>query len=421
MESKALVGTSRVSDQDIVGLCKSLHGDKYSYLEHELITPVTYPYEWPISMLADAGICTLDLQIELAGHGYGLKDATAFNVQFHKGGPIFIDVSSIERPERLDLWYALGQFLRMFLFPLLLCRYRGWDNRSYFLGNLNGRSIDEVARSFSWHERLKPRMLLDLALPLWLHRWSSKRPLRQRELQSNPKRGVQAQLLNLRRLRRKIAGIAASYRPTSNWSAYTDVCNYSKNAERAKQSLVREFLISTRPATVLDLGCNTGEYSIIAADCGAQVISTDADHDAVETLYRRVRGQPSAILPLVVDLANPSPGVGYMNTERTPWLDRMPTDCVLCLALMHHLVVSSNLPLRSLRDLLARLAKRDLLLEFVPPEDEMFQKIMAFRRDLYGGLTLDACRQVFLERFELLKEVPISHTKRTLLFLRKRE
>lgn len=419
-ETHGLVRTKIVDDRRDLDVLGTLHSEVHGYLEHERITPITYPYEWTFSMLADAAICTLDLQMELTRAGYALKDATPFNVQFVRGRPTFIDVASIECPSRLDLWFALGQFLRTFLYPLLLCRYRGWDLQSFFLARPDGRTIDEVARAFSWLDRLRPMMLLDLTAPYWLQCLSGKNSSRQRGLLAKRDSKSEAQLLNLRRLKRKVVRLASGYKPRSDWSAYKDRCNYTRAAEKAKKEVIGDFVSETRPATVLDVGCNTGDYSFVSADCGAKVVAIDSDHDAVELVYGRLRGKPMDVTPLVVDLSNPSPGIGYMNTERSPLLQRAKADCVLCLALIHHLLITANLSLAAVRDLLASLTTRDVVLEFVPPDDPMFQTLLQLRVDLFQDLTLERCRSVFGERFSVLKEVHIQESTRTLLFLRRR-
>lgn len=415
-----VVGTEPVGGAAAVEPLRRDHPGYHHFLEHTAIWPITYPYEWSVSMLADAGVRTLDLQIELLASQCSLKDAAAYNIQFVDGRPVFIDLSSIERPKRLDLWFALGQFAQMFLFPLLLCRYRGWDLRSYFLPSIGGRSIEEVGRSFGWLGRLRPGIFLDLTLPLWLHRWAEKGSRAKREILERPRRSADAQVLNLRRLRRKLLALARGYKPRGVWSEYTKICNYDQAAEEAKKRLVAEFLDETRPERVLDLGCNTGDYSRLAAERGARVVAVDSDHDAIELLYRQLRDEAAPIAPLVVDLASPSPGIGYMNEERASFLERAEADCVLALALMHHMLVSANLSLEGIRDLMFRLTRRDLVLEFVPTDDSMFRRLMKFRVDLFGDLTLDRCRAVFCERFELVKELPIAGSVRSLLFLRKR-
>ena len=287
IDEKRLVPTTFVDEPSLRKVLQEENVGFESFLEHEVLHTISYPYEWTVSMLADAGIHTLDLQISLLAAGCSLKDATAYNIQFVAGRPVFIDISSIERPARLDVWFALGQFYQMFLFPLLLCVDGGWDLRSYFLGRLQGRQIEEVARNFGWLARLRPRLLGDLTLPLWLHRWAEKGKRANREVLEKDRPSTTAQLFNLRRLRKKLAKLADRYQTRGIWSEYTAICNYRDDAEEAKKSLTREFLTSTKPRRVLDLGCNTGEYSRLAASCGSDVWATDADHDALEILYRQ--------------------------------------------------------------------------------------------------------------------------------------
>lgn len=419
IDERMIVRTEFVEDAALGRELRSEHVGFEHFLQHEVLWTISYPYEWSVSMLADAGVRTLDLQIRLLESGCALKDATAYNVQFVDGRPKFIDLSSIERPNRLDVWFAMGQFAQMFTFPLLLCRYHGWDLRSYFLANLGGRDVEQVARGFGFLGRLRPRLLLDVTLPALLTRWADKGDHAKRELLEQRKENTVPQIINLRRVRSKISKLAAGYKPSGVWSRYTQICNYDDKAEEAKKALVKRFLESTTPARVLDVGCNTGEYSRLAVECGAEVIAADSDHDAVELLYRGLRKNPAPIHPMVVDLCNPSPGIGLMNRERAPWLQRINADCTLALALMHHLLVSGNLSLVAIRDLMFQLTNRDLVLEFVPTDDNMFQRLMKFRVNLFGDLSLGQCRDVFLERFELLAEEPIAGSKRTLLFLRK--
>jgi SAM-dependent methyltransferase len=371
--------------------------------------------------LANAGAATVDMQLRLLEAGCSLKDGTAFNIQFVRGRPKFIDLTSVERPQRLDFWFALGQFNQMFLFPLLLCRYGGWDLRSYFQSNLGGRDVEQVAQGFGWLQKLRPRMLLDVTLPMLLTRWADKSAGSWRNTMESPRRNAAPQIANLRRLRAKILRLAAGYKPQGVWSDYTQICNYEEGAEQSKKTLIKEFFLSTKPETVVDLGCNTGDYSRLATQCGAEVVAADAAHDAVEILYRRLRQEPAAISPMVIDLCNPSPGLGLMNRERPAFLERIHGDCVLALALIHHLLVSGNLSLDAICELMATIARRDLILEFVPTDDNMFERLLKFRVNLFAGLTLETVKTAFSKRFHLLKEAPIAGSKRTLLFLRKGE
>ncbi len=421
MDEGLVVRTSIVEDPDLLRRLEEVYPQPAGFLQHERIRPISYPYEWSPSMLADAGICTLDLQIRLLEHGYSLKDATAYNIQFVRGRPVFIDIPSIERPPRLDVWIALGQFGRMFTNPLLLNRYKGQSLRSCFLADLDGSDVNRVQRAFSRLELLSPRLLLDVTLPYWFGRRASRlddtQPRRLESRQTSPA----AQIMNLRRLRSKLGSLASKNRSDGHWASYTETCSYTDRAEESKERHVRSFLEEHRPASVLDVGSNTGRYSMLALEAGAEVVAIDSDADCVDRLYGQVRRENRPILPMCVDIANPSPAIGFCNRERASFLDRIQADCVLALAVIHHLHVTANLPLTGIRDMLADLCKQYLILEFVPTDDVMFRKLMQFRVDLYQDFTLRACIKAFEERFGVLRQVPVQDSPRTLLFMRKKD
>ena len=420
-----VVDTRFVEDPALQAELDAAHPGFAAFLEHDRIDPITYPYEWSTSMLADAGRLTLRLQGELLKLGLALKDASAYNIQFVRGQPVFIDLTSIEKPFRLDLWFALGQFNRMFLYPLLLVKHAGWDLRSYFLPSLDGRSTLQVGQAFSFLKRWSPALILDVGLPYALEKkvkaGKASAPKAPPATADGAPTGHPAvQEMTLRRLDRKLAALAAAIAPETVWGDYTQTCSYDSTAEASKKAIVRDFLLQAKPASVLDIGCNTGDYSRIAAECGARVLATDFDVGAVEQMYRRLRQEPAAITPLVVDIANPSPGIGYLNGERHSFLERARPDCVLALAVIHHLLVGANLPLAAIRDLFAALAPKHLVLEFVPTDDVMFRKLIEFRVNLFADVTLERCLEVFGEKFTLLRREPVQNSPRTLLLFAKR-
>jgi SAM-dependent methyltransferase len=391
-----------------------------NFLEHDRVRHLTFPFEWSFSMLAEAGLHTLSLQKELALLGYCLKDASAYNVQFVRGRPVFIDIGSIERARRLDVWFALGQFHRMFLFPLLLCEHCGWDLRSYFLASLDGRNLRQVSRSFGKLGFLRPSLWWDLTLPLVIDRATQARGFNRAAVLETESSNPKPLLMNLERLASKLRRLIRKHKPSGVWKDYSRSCSYEASSTLGKQQLIGEFLKSTHAKSVIDLGCNTGEYSFLASEAGAEVVSADADPDAIEVLFRRLQREPKPIAPLVLDVANPSPAIGFLNEERARFLDRFAPDCVLALALLHHLLISANLTLPGVRDFLCNLTSRYCVLEFIPREDEMFQRLLQLRRDLFEGLSLDSLRHVFQEKFHLLGESPVPDSGRTLLFFSKR-
>lgn len=415
-EDKLLVGTQFVEKSRVEDCLEP----GYSHvLEHELIPVISYPYEWCVSMLADAGRLTLDLQRRLLESECALKDATAFNVQFVDGRPVFIDISSIERPKRLDIWVALGQFNQMFTFPLLLKSHHAWDLCSYFLAHLNGRRIEDIVPALGYVRRWRPAFLLDITLPYLLRQRKPSGNNRWQEYLSEPNSNPKPQLYNLTRLHAKISRLASSYKPRGLWAGYTETCTYDDVAENAKKDLVRQFLETINPATVLDLGCNTGDYSYLAAEAGARVISVDSDHDAIELLYRRLKRDPKPILPLVVDVANPTPAIGFRNRERESFLQRANCECTLALALVHHLLVSAHLTPHSLCEFFCDLTDDYLIVEYIPPEDSMYQQLLTYRAGHVATVSRETFLEAFGQRFDVLREESIPNSSRLLMLMRR--
>ncbi|HEY8241566.1 MAG TPA: class I SAM-dependent methyltransferase, partial [Kiritimatiellia bacterium] len=359
------------------------------FCRHEKIELLSFPYEWCYSMLADAGLLHLAMQRALLGKGFSLKDATAFNVQFVGARPVFIDLLSIERPGRLDVWVAYSQFCRMFLYPLLLHLHKGLTSRHLFLPSLEGPDAGQTARLLGRWGSLRPDAFMDV----WLARaFERKESDKTRALRSEmAKEGTKpdAQLMNLDRLERKLGALKTRYNLSGHWADYERTNTYNTEARTEKAAAIRAFLERQKPGTVLDVGCNTGTYSVMAAESGAKVVSVDSDHDCVEALYRTARERKLNILPLVVDISNPSPAVGFQNGERERFLDRVSADAVLALALVHHLLITARIPLDGIRDLFHGLTRKWLVIEFVDRDDPMFQTLLALREDLYKDWTLD--------------------------------
>lgn len=421
IDAGLIVPTWVVDDDPLTDQWRGEHPGFAHFLEHQPIHPITYPYEWTVSMLADAGRLTLELQRRLLDEGFALKDASAYNVQFAGGRPCWIDLGSIEHPRRRDLWFALDQFSRMFTFPLLLARYAGIEPKAYFLADPQGCDVVRAARRLGAVGRWRPAAFWDVGLPALLERWARHRRAESRTLGTAHADDPTPQRFTLRRLERRLARLAEGYRPRSRWAGYAAECPYPAAAEAAKRRIVHDFIAESRPGVVLDLGCNTGEYSLEAAEAGASaVVALDADHDAVERLYRRNRTAKAPITPIVADLLNPSPALGWMNREREALLARLRADCVLGLALTHHLCIEGNLDPTGPVELLASLARRDVLIELVPPDDPMVRRRMRFRADSDLVKPLDAWRAALAERFELLAEHPLPDSGRRLVVARRR-
>ncbi len=389
----------------------------YRVLRPERVPFVAYPYEWCFGQLKAAARTTLAIQDLALDHGMSLKDASAFNIQFRDGRPLLIDTLSFERLSEGAPWVAYRQFCEHFLGPLALGAYR--DVRLTRLSQVcsDGVPIDLVSR-------LLPRRTwarFGLLTHVHLHAASQRRYARR-----SPSEHHRDSAFSLRAFRGLIDSLRStvtrlSHTPTrSAWSSYYDeTTSYTPTALATKERLVAEFLDEVAPQHVFDAGANTGRFSRLAAERGAQVVALDADEPSVEALWATLQNDPCPLLPLVVDLRNPSPGSGWAGHERLSLADRGPADLVLALALVHHLAISGNIPLTHLADYLAALG-RWLVVEFVPKSDPMVSILLARRRDVFAEYTLDAFESAFAAHFEIERREPVEDSQRTLYLMRRR-
>lgn len=390
------------------------------FLQHTKIPLVNYPYEWSVSMLADAAILQLRLQLDLISNGYSLKDASMFNVQFIGSKPVFIDILSLEPIQKKELWIALGQFCQMHLFPLLLKYYKNISIQNSLLGNINGITVEDIYRVFGFWGSLRPALLLDVFMQNMAQRAATKNNERLKERLAHGGTSTTPQELNLKRMVRKIEKLASKYAYKGHWADYVNTNTYTQESEAQKLQYIDNFMQKYNPATVLDLGCNTGQYSFQAQSYGAKVIAVDSDHDSVDLLYQRAKKEKADILPMCIDIANPSPAIGFCNQERKSFMERVSAEAVFALALIHHLLITSRVPLTDICDFFARLTSRYLIIEFVGRDDKMFKHLLALREDIYGDINKKNFLAVFCEKFDLLDEYPLPNSQRILFTFRKR-
>ena len=391
-------------------------GTAHRVIRPERIDFVSYPYEWTFGELRDAALLTLEIQSLALEHGFTLRDASAYNVQFRAGRPIHIDTLSFEPAEAGRPWIAYRQFCEHFLAPLALMAIRDVRLSALLREHLDGVPLDLASRLLPGRTHLNLGLATHIHLHARAQRRFADRPTEARERVRSARPVNQPALLD--NLRRTIAGLR--WRPAgTEWADYDERTSYDAEATAEKESLVARFLAATDGRRVWDLGANTGHYSRIAADLGREVVAFDIDPGAAERLYARVRADGrSDILPLVMDLANPSPGLGWATAERRSLADRADADTLLALALVHHLAIGRNVPLAEIGGWFARLG-RQLVVEWVPREDAMVQRLLATREDVFDDYTIEGFRTSFGQAWSIVEEAPIAGTQRVLFSLRR--
>lgn len=380
----------------------------------ELVPFVSYPYEWGFSQLRDAALLTLDIQKTALEFGMSLKDASAYNIQFVDCRPVLVDTLSFEAYRDGTPWVAYRQFCQHFLAPLALMAYQ--DVR---LGQLLRNHIDGIPLDLA--SRLLPgrtRFSFGLLTHIHIHARAQKRYAGKA---AKPRgRMPRTSLLGLIDGLRSLVNRLRWRPPATEWGHYYADTNYSSEAMRHKAGIVTGYIKKIGPGSVWDLGANTGEFSRIAADSGAMTVAFDVDPVAEEKHYIDCRtNKRKRLLPLVLDLTNPSPAIGWENAERMSLADRGPSDLVMALALVHHLAISNNVPFARIAGFFASIA-RNLVIEFVPKEDSQVQRLLVTREDIFTDYHQASFDNAFGEQFHIEEVTPVRDSTRILYRMRRK-
>lgn len=413
-----LVAQGRLVASEVV----SPAGAETLMLRHPRISFQSFPCEWAPGFWLAAAELTLNLCSDLVQQGWLLKDATPLNVLFQGTQPIFVDVLSIERMDlHQPIWLAYGQFVRTFLLPMLAYSRLGWPLQAS-LTRRDGCEPEDIYSALSWAGRLRQPALSAVTVPSLL---ASNKKMRAGSLASrrvkDPELARQILLKTLRGLLSQMRRVTPAYH-SSTWSDYAETAtHYSDEDHARKRSFVAGALGAARPMRVLDVGCNTGVYSNLAADAGAEVVAIDTDLQAVDRLCASLKGSSRNILPLCVDLAHPTPAAGWENREYASFLSRCAGhfDTVMMLAVLHHLLLRNQIPMDRIAALCSNLTTRHLILEWVPPTDPKFQELLRGRDAIYAHITESSFRDAFAEHFTTIDELTLANG-RTMLHLQKK-
>lgn len=400
------------------GAYENSSGNAYKLLKPLPMPFISYPYEWSFSQLKDAALLTLAIQKRALSRGMILKDASAFNIQFFEGKPILIDTLSFEIYQEGKAWIAYRQFCQHFLAPLLLMSHKDIRLSQMLRVYLDGIPLDLASAMVSKATYRQLGILMHVHLHARAQR-QYRDSSRTTGALARKRIGKKSLMQIADSLRNTIRGLRWRHGAT-DWSDYYDGDSYQEEAFRHKLDLVAEYLDLIKPSCVWDLGANTGEFSRIASDAGAFTLSVDNDPGVVEDNYLKAkRDQEKNLLPLLVDLVNPSGAIGWANAERQTLGERSNADCLLALALIHHLAIANNVPLVMIADYFASLAEW-LVIEFVPKRDKQARKLLRSRRDIFEDYSLEGFEARFSGLYEIVKSNPLRQSERVLYLMRRR-
>ncbi len=391
-------------------------GAHYKTLEPEQIGFVSYPFEWCFSQLKDAALTTLRIAQTALRYGMVLKDASAYNVQFLRGQPVFIDTLSFERYKEGTPWVAYRQFCQHFLAPLALAAHRDVRLLQLFRVHIDGVPLDLARSLLPTRAWLNPHLLLHIRVHANYQRRyegdtdsaSKVRPMSKQALQNL----ITALVSATKKLHWKAEG--------TEWAEYYHGDSYNQRATDHKRRVVGEFIDAIAPSELWDLGANTGEYSRIASERGIETKAFDVDPACVDRGYAAVRKSgETRLLPLLLDLTNPSPSIGWALGERNSIVERSTADAVMALALIHHIAISNNVPLRRIAEFFARLAEH-LIIEFVPKSDAKVAILLSTREDIFPDYTESGFETAFGGVYTIESRIAVEGSERTLYRMRRR-
>ena len=394
---------------------KPLTKDAFKIIKPEQLPFISYPYEWSFSQLKDAALNTLEIQQIALDYDMTLKDASAYNLQFIDGRPVLIDTLSFDNYIEGKPWIAYRQFCQHFLAPLSLMKYGSIHYGQLLKAFIDGIPLDFASSQLPFMTRLNHLLLFHIHLHSKSQTAFSDKP--------RPETTRKVSQFGLRGIIDSLKTGINKYKwniPKTEWRDYYEATNYSDGAFQSKKEFIEEYLDVLKPKTVFDMGANTGEFSRLASSRGIFTLAFDIDPAAVEMNYlRNNKAGETKILPLLMDITNPSPGLGWANEERYSLAQRGEADLMFALALIHHLCISNNLPFRLVAEYFSKLCN-NLIIEFVAKDDSQVQRLLSSRNDIFDNYNQDCFESDFNECFTIINSKKVDDSKRVLYFMETR-
>ena len=403
-----------ISHHEVENSIISSETNIYKIIQPKKLNFISYPYEWCFSEFKQAALTTLEIQKISLEYGMTLKDASAYNIQFINGKAIFIDTLSFEKYVEGQIWTPYKQFCQHFLAPLALMSHTDIRLNQLLRVYVDGIPLDLTSKLLGKGTRFSFSLLSHIHMHAKSQKHYEDKPVtaKQKKLGKNSFVGLIESLNSgVKKLNWKPEG--------TEWAEYYSETNYSDVSFTEKKKFIGDTLEKIKPTIVWDLGANTGIFSRISSEKGIDTISSDIDPAAVEKNFLNVTSKnENNILPLILDLTNPSPGLGWDNKERSSFLERGPVDLVFALALIHHLAISNNLPFYKIVQFFEKIC-RHLIIEFVPKNDSQVMKLLATREDIFNEYTMEKFEAEFQKSFSIEEKIKLEDSERFLYIMKK--
>ncbi len=383
-------------------------------LESDIIPFISYPYEWTFDQLKKAAIHHLDFQIYLFDQGAVLRDSSAYNIQFIGAKPYFIDLLSIKKYEEGEYWIGYKQFCENFLNPLLLGSLKGIQHNNWFRGALEGVETTELNKIISLKDKLSFKVFTHVCLQANLNQKSISSPEKMsskyKNLKKLPRKSYVSMLYQMKNWILKLS----FKKEKTIWQNYSEENTYDSQENNEKELVVKDFIAKEKPNTLIDLGCNNGNYSKLSLNSGVNsVIGFDFDHNVISAAFNEAFEKELNFLPLLFDAANPSPNQGWNQKERKGFLERFKSDALIALAFEHHLIIGKNIPMDQFFEWIFKISKKGLI-EFVPKSDFTVQKMLKYRKDIFHDYSEKKFEELLNKKANIINKTNITKSGRVI-------
>ncbi|OGT37935.1 MAG: hypothetical protein A3F11_02890 [Gammaproteobacteria bacterium RIFCSPHIGHO2_12_FULL_37_14] len=393
---------------------KNLNNVAY-VLEHQPVPYISYPYEWSFRYLKDAALHHLNFQLFLLQKNIALKDASAYNIQFIGSKPVFIDLLSLAPYNPGDYWFGHRQFCEQFINPLLLRSILGISYNHWYRGSLEGIVTSDINRIIPFHKKFDWNVFVHIVLQNRLDNFA--RENQEKAIYRAKSRKVFSKLAYeafLKQIKKWIQGLEPKNIGKTSWGEYIHAHTYDNDELLKKKAFIADFSNKVKPKILIDLGCNTGDYSLLSLENGAEyVIGFDFDQAALDLAYLHAKDASKSFLPLYLDVSNPSPDQGWLQAERYGFSKRTKPQALIALAFIHHLAIAKNVPLFQLIRWLIDSAPQGII-EFIPKEDPTILKMLSLRKDIFVDYHQDVFESLLMNYAKIVKKEKISKSGRML-------
>jgi hypothetical protein len=390
-------------------------------IQPEQIPFITYPYEWSFQQYKEAALHTLKLQKYALQHNFSLKDATAYNIAFHKGNAIFIDTLSLDFYTENTPWRAYKQFITHFLGPLVVAKYHGAAFLKTMSNFIDGVPLKIIASLLPGKTKLNPFLYTNIHLLAKYENKHQTEDVQTSKQASLSKKGLFNILDSLYNYIKKL-----QLNEQSEWGNYYQNTNYSDAAFQQKSIIINDWMQTLQAKKIIDVGGNDGTFVRELKSTVDTALVGDIDNNAVDHNHFLIKkNKEQHIIPFVIDLLNPSAAIGFQNTERFSFVQRVQEfkpEVTFALALIHHLSLTGNVPFENSASFFASFSE-NLIIEFPKRADSYATRLLNAKaefKDQFGHYNLENFESVYSQYFDVIDKKIIEDSERVLYLFKKK-